>query len=147
MPQQPYRNQRRDRNDPPTPMIETSNIQFNKPAPDLFDGVANDAAKVIADSKREVNTPTQLRTFYDEITMWDQKLRQNPGSYDDYLPLIKMINAKVAYAKGRNLVDDNFVKLMRHALDQVSEKEINTFHTCKLFFEAFMGFYKMHKPK
>jgi len=78
--------------------------------------------------------------------MWDQKIKQDPAKYLEYLPLIKMLNAKVAYANGRKLVDDNFVKLMRHCLGQLNENKAS-FETCKLFFEAFMGFYKMHKPK
>jgi CRISPR-associated protein Csm2 len=57
-----------------------------------------------------------------------------------------MINAKVAYAKGRKLVTDEFVDLMRHCLRQLTEKP-ETFKTCKLFFEAFMGFYKVYKPQ
>ncbi len=101
----------------------------------------------IADSdSRDKNKSTQLRKYYDELCMWDQKIKQDPQKYVEYLPLIKMLNAKVAYAKGRKLVDDNFVKLMRHCLGQLNENE-ESFETCKLFFEAFMGFYKMHKPK
>jgi CRISPR-associated protein Csm2 len=38
------------------------------------------------------------------------------------------------------------VDLMRHCLGQLTEEK-KTFETCKLFFEAFMGFYKMYKPQ
>ena len=127
--------------------LDTSAIQFDQQEAELFDQIANRTAEVIAQSRREQNKPTQLRKFYDEIIMWHQKVRQHPEKYNDYLPLIKMINAKVAYAKGRNLVDDNFVKLMRHSLGQLEAGKVERFYTFKLFFEAFMGFYKMHKPK
>lgn len=130
-----------------------AHIKFSEINSNLFDTTAMQVADVISkpvdrngrpDSKK--NKSTQLRKYYDELCMWDQKIRQNPESYKEYLPLIKMLNAKVAYAKGRDLVDQNFVDLMRHCLNQVTEDK-KTFETCKLFFEAFMGFYKMYQPK
>ena len=122
-------------------------IQFANKSFDLFDEIANETAICIANSdSRDANKSTQLRKYYDELCMWDQKIKQDPQKYVEYLPLIKMLNAKVAYANGRKLVDDNFVKLMRHCLGQLTENE-ESFKTCKLFFEAFVGFYKMHKPK
>jgi CRISPR-associated protein Csm2 len=122
-------------------------IKFDNISPKLYDEIANETAECIANSdSRDANKSTQLRKYYDELCMWDQKIKQDPAMYLEYLPLIKMLNAKVAYANGRKLVDDNFVKLMRHCLGQLNENKAS-FETCKLFFEAFMGFYKMHKPK
>ena len=112
----------------------------------LFDEIADQTAKYIADIDKDKNKSTQLRKYYDELGMWEQKIKQNPASYSNYLPLIKMINAKVAYAKGRKLVTEEFVELMRHCLRQVNEDK-ETFINCKLFFEAFMGFYKVYKPQ
>ncbi len=128
-------------------MAFTDSIKFDKIVPELFDEIANATAEWIANSdSRDANKSTQLRKYYDEFCMWDQKIKQDPQKYVEYLPLIKMLNAKVAYANGRKLVDKNFVDLMRHCLGQLTEDK-KTFETCKLFFEAFMGFYKMHKPK
>ena len=111
----------------------------------LFDRTAKEAAEAVAEDHR-VNKPTQLRRFYDEIIRWDQK--SNGKSDDQFLkllPLIRMINAKAAYAKGRNLMDDNYVKLLSHCLGQVNTpKEMRTFKT---FMEAFTGFYKAERPK
>ena len=56
-----------------------------------------------------------------------------------------MIAAKVAYAKGRDLVDDSFLKLIQEGLNQVDS--LQTFNTFKTFMEAFMGFYKMHSAE
>jgi CRISPR-associated protein Csm2 len=131
-------------------MAFTDSIKFDKVEPDLFDSTAEKVAKLIStpvDERKDKNKnkSTQLRKYYDELCMWDQKIKQNPNNYAEYLPLIKMLNAKVAYAKGRDLVDQNFVDLMRHCLTQVTTDK-KTFETCKLFFEAFMGFYKMYKP-
>ncbi len=123
-------------------------IQFDNVSPKLYDEVANATALCIANSDeiRDANKSTQLRKYYDEFCMWEQKIKQDESNYVEYLPLIKMINAKVAYANGRKLVDRNFVDLMRHCLSQLTEDK-ESFKRCKYFFEAFMGFYKMHKPK
>jgi CRISPR-associated protein Csm2 len=134
-------------------MAFTDCIKFNGITHELFDSVAMEVAEIISqpkdkngkfDSKK--NKSTQLRKYYDELCMWDQKIKQQPEKYKEFLPLIKMLNAKVAYAKGRELVDQNFVDLMHHCLGQLTEEK-KTFETCKLFFEAFMGFYKMYKPQ
>jgi CRISPR-associated protein Csm2 len=143
---QQNRNRDRSRHDSPVPKLDTAPIRFAEKSPELFDRIADETAQTIAQGKDKHKKSTQLRKFYDEIGMWDQKISQNRNSYPEYLPLIKMINAKVAYAKGRDLVDNNFPQLMRHCLDQIDEKP-ESFETFKLFFEAFMGFYKMYKPK
>lgn len=126
--------------------LNLKQISFATRNPDLFDRIADETAECIAQN-RNSNKSTQLRKFYDELCMWEQKIKQNDEQYKEYLPLIKMLNAKVAYAHGRKeLVDKNFVDLMRHCLGQLTEDK-KTFETCKLFFEAFMGFYKVYKPQ
>jgi len=140
-----FSNSHRNSRDRESPVLNVLPIQFADRKPDLFDEIANQTAIMIADSGNK-NKSTQLRKYYDELCMWHQKIEQDKQKYVEYLPLIKMLNAKVAYARGRDLVDDNFVKLMRHCLGQLNEN-VESFKTCKLFFEAFMGFYKMHKPK
>lgn len=132
------------------PKIDTSKIQFKGKEPkdidaDLFNGIASDAAETIAQSKKELNKPTQLRRFYDEIVMWESKASLHPDKFPEYLPFIRMINAKAAYALGRKLVDDNFAQLISHGLKQVETyPDLRNF---KLFMEAFMGFYKEKRPK
>ncbi|GAB4253971.1 MAG: type III-A CRISPR-associated protein Csm2 [Methylomicrobium sp.] len=129
--------------------LDTSKIVFKgiEPKalnPDLFNQVASDAAETIADTKKELNKPTQLRRFYDEIVMWESKASMNQDKFSEYLPFIRMINAKVAYALGRGLVDKNFVEMMSHGLKQVETyPDLRHF---KLFLEAFMGFYKQKRP-
>ncbi|MDO8940714.1 MAG: type III-A CRISPR-associated protein Csm2 [Methylicorpusculum sp.] len=137
---QGYRGGRDDRPDP----IDTSLIQLKTIKADLLDNVAQNAATTIADN-RNSNKPTQLRRFYDEIVLWDSKVNQQPEKFEEYLPFIRMINAKVAYALGRKLVDPNFVKLINDGLRQVDS--VDTMRHFKLFMEAFMGFYKEKRPK
>jgi CRISPR-associated protein Csm2 len=112
--------------------------------PELFNTIAKDAAKEVASGGDRVNKATQLRKFYDELVLWDNKVLLHPEKFDEYLPFIRMLNAKVAYAEGRKLVDPNFVNLLHNGLKQVVCAE--TLHTFKLFMEAFMGFYKQERP-
>jgi CRISPR-associated protein Csm2 len=134
---------------PPGPTLDTSGICFQPLNPDLFDGVARRTAEKIAEGIPRRNKSTQLRRFYDEIVMWDQRIRQlredeRASVYGaKYLPLIKMLNAKAAYAESRELVDRNFVELLRHGLSQLSPDQPETFYNFKLFMEAFMGFFKL----
>jgi len=111
--------------------------------PELFDTMARKAAKKVADVRREMNKGTQIRRFYDELVMWEEKVRQNPERFDEYLPFIRMIKAKAAYAKGRKLVDTVFVELLEQIIDSVNS--FGDLRTAKLFFEAFLGFYKVEK--
>jgi CRISPR-associated protein Csm2 len=111
---------------------------------ELFNSVAKEAAKEVARGGERVNKSTQLRKFYDEIVLWDNKVLLHPEKFDEYLPFIRMLNAKVAYAEGRKLVDHHFVNLLNTGLKQVICAD--TLHTFKLFMEAFMGFYKQERP-
>ncbi len=119
-------------------MIDLKQIQ-----PELFNSIAKEAAINISRDSR-TNKPTQLRKFYDEIVMWDNKVAMHPEKFDQFLPFIRMLNAKAAYAQGRKLVDHNYVSLLNSCLKQVDKAE--TMRTFKLFMEAFMGFYKQERP-
>jgi CRISPR-associated protein Csm2 len=105
--------------------------------------VAKRTAEKIAGDKYR-NKPSQIRQFYDELVMWEEKVRQSPARFGEYLPFIRMLNAKAAYAEGRKHVDQNFVELIAHCLGQVSDER--TLRNFKLFFEAFLGFYKLERP-
>lgn len=123
-------------------------INLKAPTVSLFDTVAKDAAGIIARGRG--NKPTQLRRFYDELVMWETRVHQSLEPEDpqallqNYLPFIRMMNAKAAYAQGRKLVDENFTKLLGACLNQVEDPD--SLRNCRTFFEAFMGFYKAEKP-
>ena len=122
-------------------------------ASDLFDRIAEKAAKIVA--KDETKT-SQLRRFYDELLRWEAKVNDGgpEGAKDrlrDHLPLIRMMNAKAAYAngrkvQGRSLVGTSFVTLLRRCLEQVDDNP-DALRNSQIFFEAFMGFYKLHGPR
>lgn len=126
------------------PAYDPSGIRLAKPIdPQLFNTIAHDAAKAVAGADRFRNKSTQLRRFYDELVLWETRASQQPAKFDEFLPFILMINAKAAYAEGRKLVDRTFVNLLHHTLGKV--KDADTLTTCKLFWEAFMGFYKQER--
>lgn len=122
-------------------------------APDLFDGIAERAAKIVAKDETKIS---QLRGFYDELLRWETKVNDgDPGGAKarlrKHLPFIRMMNAKAAYAngrkvQGRSLVGPSFVTLLGRCLEQVND-DPDALRNGKLFFEAFMGFYKRHGPQ
>jgi CRISPR-associated protein Csm2 len=115
---------------------------------ELYASTAEELAKLIANSaNHSTNKGTQLRRFYDEVCYWQDQTRRHPEKFDEYLPFIQMIRARVAYAKGRKLVDDNFYHMLDHCLRQISAGGGEVFNRFKLFFEAFMGYYKMYNDK
>ena len=140
--------------------IPNSQISFGKNLKnDLFSEMAKEKAFEVFQGGLDQrgfqtkNKSTQLRKFYDELVMWTDKVhaigKLEPGEkssdireerYRQSAPFIKMMNAKVAYAKGRNHVDESFEALFSHCIKAISDAE--SLKHAKLFMEAFMGFYK-----
>lgn len=142
-----------DRNSAPSVKISVADIKLQTPiAENLFDGIAEDKAITVARAGgRKNNRATQLRKFYDELVMWFDKVNlerskdAKANKYTEIAPFIKMMNAKVAYAKGREHVDACFEEMFSHLIRQIDSPE--TLKHAKLFMEAFMGFYKVHEEK
>lgn len=116
--------------------------------PTLFSNTAEKLAKELAEdcraSKSRENKRTQIRKFYDEVVRLNMEAKARPQEWDSILPLVHMLPAKVAYAKGRRLVSDNFLNFIRSSIKQISgKKDLELFAN---FFEAFIGFYRMHGP-
>ena len=125
--------------------MQLSDIKFGEViATTLYSDFASAAANGVANEK--YNKRTQLRRFYDELVMWHDKVfherdeAKRTALFKELEPYIQMLNAKVAYAKGRDHVDDNFAKLFSHCIKQVNSPL--TLKQCKLFFEAFMCYYR-----
>ena len=129
-----------------TSSIEVEDIRFGAEIDqNLFADIAQAKARVIADeSGGRKNKSTQLRKFYDELVMWHDKVfahgADRGATYRELAPFIKMLCAKVTYAKGRDHVSEGFEKLFTHVIRAVDGPE--TLKQAKLFIEAFMGFYK-----
>lgn len=118
------------------------NVNFAQeiPDPSLFDTIAEDAALSFNAAPRGMNSPTQLRRFYDELVGWQERVADDEAKFKQYEAFIRMLNAKVAYAKGRKLVDGTFEAWFRDCIKSTtSAKALNHF---RLHFEAVLGFLK-----
>lgn len=137
-----------DRQEAPRPTISVADIALTAPLNvNLFAGIAEEKAKRVYEAGAgRKNKSTQLRKFYDELTLWfdkvyrEQSKEAKANKYAEVAPFIKMLNAKVAYARGRDHVDDCFETLFSHLIRQISDAD--SLKHAKLFMEAFMGFYK-----
>lgn len=110
---------------------------------EIFGNTAREVAQHIADGNN--NEPTQLRKYYDELSMWYERVEVEPAKLREFLPFIRMLKAKVAYAEGRKKVDDRYVKLIECLVNQVDGENPETLKRAKLFLEAFTGYYKGFK--
>jgi CRISPR-associated protein Csm2 len=117
--------------------------------PDLFSEKADALAKNIyreqVESRGKANKPTQIRKFYDEVIRFDSIVKTSPAEFENILPYLKMLNAKAAYALGRDLVSKGFKDFITYSLGQIHTKE--DFEVFADLFEAFMGYYKFYDEK
>ena len=129
------------------PLITLEEIRFGaQPSPRLFAEVAERAAQEVAgDERNQKNKASQLRRFYDELVMWQEKVGRDSARFQECEPYIRMMKAKAAYAQGRDHVDANFRALFVKIVDEA--KDADTLRQAKLFFEAFMAFYKVHRKQ
>lgn len=113
--------------------------------PELFSANAEKLAQTIAgEGNNKLNKPSQIRKFYDEVIKFDTTIKSKPEDFDKLLPYLKMLNAKAAYAKGRELISDGFKNFISKSLSQITEKD--DFDVFASLFEAFMGYYKLYRP-
>ena len=117
------------------------NLSSTPPSPELFNKEAEAFAKSFSESpKREANKATQIRRFYDELVSWQERVNGSDVEFKKYEAFIKMLNAKVAYAKGRGLVDETFEKWFRECITATTNA--NALNHFRLHFEAVLGFLK-----
>lgn len=122
--------------------MNIQDINFKQKSPRIFAEIAEEAAKEIKAGNR--NNNSQLRKFYDELVMWNEKVQLSKDNRnqicDELLPFIKMMKAKTAYAEGRKHIDDKFRNIFNHCIDQIDSPE--SLRDAKLFMEAVMGYCK-----
>ena len=128
-------------------MLNINEIKFGGEKPtEIFSDIAQRAAQHIKQSNN-VNKTTQLRKFYDELEIMNDRVqlaRENKeNKFQELAPFIKMLKAKVAYARGRKHVDDHFLEVFNRCIDQANNVE--TLRDAKLFMEAVMGFCKLEE--
>jgi len=121
------------------------NLATVPPAAELFNGEAESVANKLNQAPGHMNKSTQIRRFYDELVGWQERIdgndeKERDEKFRQYEAFIKMLNAKVAYAKGRKLVDDQFESWFRECIKSTtSAKALDHF---RLHFEAVIGFLK-----
>jgi CRISPR-associated protein Csm2 len=120
----------------------TEGIDLENPSAELFSDIAHKKVEYLRDPKKRKNSSTQLRKFYDEVCLWHEKVGGDEQKFKELLPFIKMINAKVAYAQGRDNVTPEFTQLIKHCLTESTN--VKSFNNFKLFFEAIIGFSKLY---
>lgn len=123
----------------PLPEFNLSNL-----TKELFDSTADKCAETISQSASTVNQSTQIRRFYDELAMWNERA-DSDDKFEEILPFVYMIKSKVAYAKGRGTVDATFQNFISKTICQINDRK--TLKHAKLFMEAVMGFYKQYRTK
>jgi CRISPR-associated protein Csm2 len=116
--------------------------------PKLFSEVAEQMAKEMArdneTSRGKENKRTQIRRFYDEVVRLDLLSKKETTNWEIILPMVHMLTAKAAYARGRKLVSMEFLNFIKSGVEQIhTQPDLEAFSN---FFEAFMGFYRMHGP-
>lgn len=135
------------RQEEPRITLSTADIRFTDIPKTLFSEIAEEKARTVAlAGAGKKNKSTQLRRFYDELVMWFERVHfertpdDRNNKYEEVAPFIQMLVAKVAYAKGREHVDECFETLFAHVIRQINDAA--SLRHAKLFMEAFMGFYK-----
>ena len=118
------------------------NLAQETPDPGLFDTLAEKVANDLnaEGGRSNKNKPTQIRRFYDELVGWQERIGGDDAKFKQYEAFIRMLNAKVAYAKGRGLVGEEFERWFRECVKSTSSaKALDHF---RLHFEAVLGFLK-----
>ena len=113
--------------------------------PRLFSERAEKLAQEVAqEGGKHKNKSSQLRRYFDEIVRLNTMAQSGDVDMEQVLPQVHMLVAKVVYAKGRKLVTDSFVEMMKNGIEQIdNQKDLQVFTN---FLESFMGFYKVYGP-
>ena len=116
------------------------NLATVPPDAELFNDKAESVATELSQAGGNMNKTSQIRRFYDELVGWQERVNGDDEKFKQYEAFIKMLNAKVAYAKGRKLVDDRFESWFRDCVKSTTNaKALDHF---RLHFEAVLGFLK-----
>jgi len=128
------------------PLQLWENRKEKKLDPALFSSKAEEfAQKISHEAKGTTNKGTQLRKFFDEILRLDTLAQNGNADWNILLPQVHMLVAKAAYAQGRKLVSESFVRHIREGVNQIEDKA--DLHVFSSHMEAFMGFYKLHNEE
>jgi CRISPR type III-A-associated protein Csm2 len=104
---------------------------------------AEDFARKYAN--RNENIYGQLRKFYDEFKILERRINEKQGASEEWfkkeiLPLIKFVQAKIAYSAGRKLIEPEFKKEMDEKIKPIGSKK--DFKHFMLHYQAIIAYYK-----
>ena len=105
-------------------------------------------ADTIASRLRGMKT-TQLRKFFDSIRTIKVKLKE--GGWDAAEPKFYLLKPKIAHARGRNLIPEEFYEFLKVCMRKVdigddSEKKEN-FEKMVEFLEAVVAYHRYYNPR
>lgn len=121
--------------------MSDTTFDLHHPSAELYDTQAERFAGMFKKPES-----SQLRRFYDELVRLEAQARQQPEEkWEELKPLVKMLNAQVAYAHGRGHVDEVFYNAFVGLIRQVDTREHLT--RCKHFLEATIGFRKLKEAQ
>lgn len=86
---------------------------------------------------------TQLRKFFAAVK--EINLETKTKNWNELKVKFFLLMPKLAYAKGRKLISEDFYNLLESAMNKVQSKE--DFNRFVEFLEAIVAFYKANKPR
>jgi CRISPR-associated protein Csm2 len=103
---------------------------------DLFDKQAENAAKeIIGEGQNKIN---QIRIFYHQFIVFNEKINNSQDNFVRQLPYIKMIKSRARYSRGRKNIGVYFEDFLIKCVDKVSTLE--DFKLICSFFESVVAF-------
>ena len=123
--------------------------EYEPTDPRLFSAGAEELAMQLSQDNRDQpknpNKRTQIRKFYDEVVRLSDLANQGNRQWIFIETQLHLLIAKAAYAEGRQLVSPRFKDFIKNGINQIYKPSHLIFYST--FFEAFMGFYRLHGPK
>jgi len=105
-------------------------------------------ADTIASRLRGMKT-TQLRKFFDSIRKIKEELKD--GGWEDVEAEFYLLKPKIAHARGRNLIPEEFNELMKVCMRKVDIGEIQdkkeNFERMVDFLEAVVAYHRYYNPR
>ena len=115
----------------------------NKIKLDLFDTKAEEAAKeIIKEHKNKIN---QIRIFYNQFIVINEKINNSEENFRRQLPYIKMIKARAKYSRGRKNIGDYFENFLIKCVDLINT--LKDFELVCNFFESVVGYATYYNDK
>ena len=106
-------------------------------------------ADTIASRLRGMKT-TQLRKFFDSIRKIKEELKD--GRWEDVEAEFYLLKPKIAHARGRNLIPEEFNELMKVCMKKVdvgedSDEKKKNFEKMVEFLEAIVAYHRYYNPR